>query len=223
MKIFFVIIVAAVFFTACTKETLPAIAPPAEQANYKVKLRLQWVSPNFAIPANAHFTSFIGMIQQPDTFLWAPNGLATVGLEFVAEVGSNSRLNNEIDSIIARGKALSRFGILPPAIAGGIDTIFSFTLQHSCISFASMIAPSPDWFVGLNQYNLLKNNAWINDITVPLYLYDAGTEDGDVFGYNNPASSPLQPVHLLTATAATVLANGNAVLAPIGSIRFTKL
>lgn len=146
-----------------------------------------------------------------------------MGLENVAEVGNSVKLNTEIDSIVASGKAYSRFDIPPPAINGMYDTSFIFTLQHSCISFASMVAPSPDWFVGLNKYSVLQNNQRVNDITVPLYVYDAGTEDGDIFGYNNPAGKPQQPVQLLTPSGASVLANGNESFAPIGGIRFIKL
>jgi hypothetical protein len=55
-----------------------------------------------------------------------------------------------------------------------------------------------------------------------LYSYDAGTETGDVFGYNNPETVPKEKVHLLLPSQATVLANGNSTLAPIGSVRFIK-
>jgi hypothetical protein len=223
MKLFLFLLLMPLLFFSCKKENEPVILPPAQQATFRVELKLQWTSPNFTIPANAHFTSFIGMVHHKDSFLWAPNGLATTGLEFVAEVGSNWRLNNEIDTIISKGKALSRFEILPPAITAGFDSSFNFTLQHSCFSFVSMLAPSPDWFIGINQYNLLQNGQWVKEINVPLYLYDAGTEDGDIFGYNNPATLPQQPVRLLTPATATVLANGNTVLAPIGYIRISRL
>ena len=86
-----------------------------------------------------------------------------------------------------------------------------------------MIAPSPDWFAGINRYDLLQGNQWVNTITIPIYLYDAGTEDGDVFGYDNPASMPQQTVRILTAAGASVLANGNATLASIGTLKFVKL
>ena len=223
MKVFLLLMSGTIFFVSCKKGAVAPVLPPADKVIYKTELKLLWTSPSFTIPANAHFTSFIGMIHEKNSFLWPPNGLASVGLKNVAEVGNNVKLNIEIDSLIAIAKAYARFGIPAPAINAMYDTSFSFTLQHSCISFASMIAPSPDWFVGLNNYNLLQNNQWVNDITVPLFLYDAGTEDGDVFGYNNPASNPRQPVHLLTPAGASVLANGNATFAPIGSMRFIKL
>lgn len=207
---------------SCKKQPSAYLAAPDAQASYKIVVRMAWTSPQFTIPAGAHFTSFIGMIHQKDSFLWAPNGFATGGLEDVAEIGDGVRLNNEIDAIIAKGRALQRFGIAAPAITSGFDTAFTFTLKHPCISFASMIAPSPDWFVGINQYSLIRDNAWINEAVVPLYLYDAGTEDGDMFGYNNPATMPQQRVRLLLPAEASVLANGNPVFAPIGTIRFTK-
>lgn len=208
---------------SCSKKEQTAELPPASEANYKVTLQLNWANPSFTIPANAHFTNFIGMVHSKDSFLWAPNGLATTGLEFVAEVGSNWRLLNELDAIIGKGKALSKFDINTPPITGAFDSVFHFTLEHSCLSFTSMIAPSPDWFAGLNAYNLLQQNQWVNTITIPIFIYDAGTEDGDVFGYDNPATTPQQPVRLLTAAAASVLANGNATLAPIGTLKFVKL
>ena len=77
--------------------------------------------------------------------------------------------------------------------------------------------------MGLNNYDLPQYNQWVEDISVPLYRYNAGTEDGDVFGYNNPASSPQQLVSLLTPAKASVLANGDTTLAPIVNIRFIKL
>lgn len=224
MKYLYSAFILSFLIVSCKEDGAIIISPPADQVKYRMEVRLTWSAPQFSIPAsNPHFTYFIGMLHNKNSYLWKPNGLATGGLEFVAEVGSNERLNNEIDSIISRGGALLRFGIPPPAITGGFDTNFTFTRQFSAISFASMIAPSPDWFVGLNNYDLLSINKWVEDVTIPLYLYDAGTEDGDLFGYNNPASSPQQPVSLLTPSKASVLANGNTTLASIGSARFIKL
>lgn len=223
MKPAYYLFLASVLLFSCTKKEDAVQLPPANEANYKVTLQLNWGNPSFTIPVNAHFTNFIGMVHSKDSFLWAPNGLASPGLKFVAEVGSNWRLLNELDTIISNRKALAKFDISAPPIAGGFDSVFHFTLQHSCLSFASMIAPSPDWFAGLNRYDLLQGNQWISSITIPIYLYDAGTEDGDVFGYDNPPTMPQQPVRLLTAGNASVLANGNATLAPIGTLKFVKL
>jgi hypothetical protein len=86
-----------------------------------------------------------------------------------------------------------------------------------------MIAPSPDWFIGLSGLNLYANKKWVADTTIQLFVYDAGTEEGDVFGYANPATTPQQPIRLLEASAATVLANGNSNLKAIAEVRMVKL
>lgn len=208
------------FLISCNKETNILPEPPQPEAFYKITLTMNWNSPALGVPVNAHFTRLIGMVHSKDSFLWSQK--ATIGLEFLAEVGSNGRLNNEIDSMIARQKALERFGINPPAINGSIDSVFRFTTDFSCFSFASMIAPSPDWFIGINKYNLLVNNQWVTDKSVDLFVYDAGTEEGDVFGYNNLPTAPQQNVSILTSINGMVLANGNPVISKIGTIRFNK-
>ncbi len=212
--------ILVLFFISCKKSTtdLPATATP--EAFYTVIVSVNWSSPSFTVPVDAHFTRLIGMVHAKDSFLWGQK--ATVGLEFLAEVGSNGRLNNEIDSIIAKQKALSRFGMNPPGITGNIDSTFKFTTGFSCFSFASMVAPSPDWFIAVNTINLLENNQWLLDKTVDLYVHDAGTEDGDIFGYDNPPTVPQQNIMVLTAANGSVLANGNPVLGKIGTIRFIK-
>lgn len=197
------------------------VKPAAFEASYHIRIQMSWASPAFTVPANAHFTTLAGMIHSADTFLWPPQGPATVGLEYLAEVGSNWRLNNELDTVIGTGKAMSRFELAAPAITGSIDTVLLFNQHHSCISFASMIAPSPDWFAGLNTIDLFGTANWPDTYTVPLYLYDAGTENGNVFGYDNPPTMPATSVQLLTPALASVLMSGPAIV-PIGTVTFTK-
>ena len=54
-----------------------------------------------------------------------------------------------------------------------------------------MVAPSPDWFVGVAGLSLLDaQGQWLAERTVDLYPWDAGTEDGDGFSMNNAATAP---------------------------------
>ena len=211
----------SVTFFACHKNR-EEITIPYSEASYKVIITLNWMGPAFGVPAGAHVTTVTGMVHNKDTFLWMPGKPATPGLEDVAEIGNNTKMNAELDPIIAKNKAFSKFAITLPAVTGTVETSLTLNTNYSYISFASMIAPSPDWFMGIHDYNLLNGNTWINDITINVVVYDAGTEDGDVFGYNNPATVPQQNVALLTPANASVLANGNASIASIGTIRFIK-
>lgn len=45
--------------------------------------------------------------------------------------------------------------------------------------FFVTVAPSPDWFVGVSGLNLcLKNCTWVTSKILPLYPWDAGTDNG---------------------------------------------
>lgn len=221
---FLSLIVLALCLVSCLKESTNDDTGQNVPFNedYKIRISLNWQNPEFAVPANAHVTALVGMIHSADVGLWNPGNKATKGLEDVAEEGNNISINLELDSFIAANKALSKFMFPAPPITGDLDTILNFNQNFSCISLASMIAPSPDWFMGLHDVNLFQNNRWINDTTVSLILYDAGTEDGDTFGYANPETIPRQNISLLTPVNAMVLANGNPAISAIGTARFLK-
>ena len=221
MKYFFGIFLLLIFFS-CKKQEAELVIPPAPEASYRVVLETKWSSPAFTVPTGVHITNIIGMVHAQDTFLWKQGSIATLGLENVAEVGNNTRMGLELDTIILKQKALSKFSIFPPLINGSVEFPLTFTTTFSYFSFASMIAPSPDWFMGISNYNLIQNNKWVEDITLDVLVYDAGTEEGDVFGYSNPATIPQQNIVLLTPAYASVLANGNAALGAIATIRFIK-
>ena len=225
MRYILLLVALSYFVASCKKEnspTSPEVKVPYSEASYKMTVSLNWQSPQFTLPAGAHVTALIGTIHSKDTFLWKPNTLATKGLENVAEEGNAVNMNLELDAIIASRKALSKFMIPPPPVTGSVNTILNFNTNYSYISFASMIAPSPDWFMGIYGVNLFVNNKWVDDLTINILLYDAGTEEGDVFGYNNPATDPQQNISLLTVSNATVLANGNPTITAIGTARFVK-
>jgi hypothetical protein len=191
------------------------------EATYKMTVTMNWKTPQFSVPNGAHITPIVGMIHSRDTFLWKESLLSTPGLEDVAEIGNNLKMNTEIDGILLKNKAGSKFQIPPPSITGTSDSTLKFTTTFPNISFASMIAPSPDWFMGINNVSLFQNNKWVTDLTLNIKLYDAGTEEGNVFGYNNPVTNPQQTIMLLTP--ASVLANNNTSIATIATVRFLRL
>lgn len=76
-----------------------------------------------------------------------------------------------------------------------------------------MIAPSPDWFVGVNDLNLLDaNDNWRDSIVLDLVSYDAGTENGTGLSLNNPATNPQGVITELD------IAEPNGALFGVGSI-----
>jgi hypothetical protein len=211
-----------IFLLSCKKEEIIKESEYSE-ATYAIEVKGLWASPDFTVPAGVHFTNFAGMVHNADGELWKPGKLATKGVENVAETGSTTAILLEIDSVIRSKNALSLILFTPPSATGTKKSTIYCNSNYSIISVASMIAPSPDWFIGLSGLNLYPNKKWVVDTTVQLFVYDAGTEDGDVFGYNNPPTNPQQPIYLLTVNEAMVLANGNTQLKAIAELRLTKL
>ena len=79
------------------------------------------------------------------------------------------------------------------SVPTGSSTIDSVTLttDHPRVTLLTMIAPSPDWFVGVSGLSLLdEQGEWMASRTVNLYPWDAGTEGGTEFSLSNPATSP---------------------------------
>lgn len=87
--------------------------------------------------------------------------------------------------------------------------------MYSRVSLISMIAPSPDWFVGVNGRDLCANNGqWIDSETVNLFAWDAGTDHGFSFDSANNATMPPDVIRMITANSDTVI--GNNVGKPFG-------
>jgi Spondin_N len=214
------IIAFSILIVACKKEQNQI--NKFSEARYSIEITGKWAIPDFTVPAGVHFTNFTGLVHKNNTSLWQENMLASTGIENVAETGNTSKLLLEIDSIIREKKAISLIYFTPPGPVSIKMASVYCNSDFSFISFISMIAPSPDWFIGVSNFNLYKNEQWVNDTLIPLYVHDAGTEDGDIFGYNNPSTSPQQPIKLLTKENGSVLANGNEYLKPIAILRLKK-
>ena len=61
-----------------------------------------------------------------------------------------------------------------------------------------MIAPSPDWFIGVNSVNLLDTNSnWKTSISLDLYAYDSGTDSGTNYTSANSVTNPFQNISSL--------------------------
>ena len=112
-----------------------------------------------------------GATHNSGTTIWVSGGTASAGVENVAELGSVGTLVSEIgrnanaDVIVRAG---SSFNTPTQTVSG----TFTMKASHPLVSVLSMIAPTPDWFVGVSNLRLY-DNGWQNRV-VDLYPYDAG-------------------------------------------------
>ena len=138
-------------------------------ARYCLTFTAQWRLDTFIrIPGGAHFTTLVIARVNMSSSLWEPGGIASPGLELVAEIGGVSRFLREIAAEAERGMARSGLTVTVTSPRGvGTSTMsIDMTQEYPLITFASMIAPSPDWFVGLHEYPLINDQvsgSWIRE------------------------------------------------------------
>jgi hypothetical protein len=145
---------------------------------------------------------------------------ASPGIKNMAETGSKSPLDAEIDALIAAGSAcvaISGEGVNPSP--GTVTVVFEVSLDCSVVSVVTMIAPSPDWFVGVSGLSLLEDGGWVDQKTVELYPYDAGTDSGA--SYTSPDLATTDPEPIYRIEADPLLADGQ--VPPLGTFTFTRL
>jgi hypothetical protein len=163
----------------------------AGNATYKVTVSVTW---NDAGVDGKHYTTVVGGVHSGGVSLWKLGGLATEGVKEMAEMGGTSVLSTEVNAAIAAGtaKAVIQFGggNAPGVSIGMVEVSPNFPLM----SFGSMIAPSPDWFVGVSALNLCDSGAWLSTKTMNAVVYDAGTKDGTDFDYGYPETQPPMPI-----------------------------
>ena len=171
-------------------------------ATYKLTFNGGWDATDVTgiNPAGAHFSELVGATHTAGQPLWQPGTLATPGIENVAETGDSTVLKSEINTAISSGTATSLISANGISNDGSSITIFNIFDNHSSVSLASMIAPSPDWFVGVYDLSLKSDGNWITDLTIDLTPWDAGTEEGNLFSLSNPDSNPLIPIAELTGS-----------------------
>ncbi len=136
------------------------------------------------------------------------------GAVIVLYVGRTSALNNEMYSAIKAKKALRRFQ------GRGISNTGTFTVKdievntsYPLVSAITMIAPSPDWFVGVHDYTLCdeNNGTWFDKKVKDLFLYDSGTDDAPTFVHTNKPSKPAVPIFLITNKHEGSLKSNNTI------------
>ena len=186
-------LLAALVATGVIGWASPVIAQGGgvSSAGYRVTFQGNWTldSTPGGVVSSAHFTTLIGAVHSGDVTFWQSGGRASPGVEQVAETGGTGRFRSEIEAsphvadVIRQGVAFGGTGRATFSIDVASD--------HPRVTLLSMIGPSPDWFVGIAGRPLLNaSGRWEPRVEIDLFPYDAGTEDGDEFSLDNPATVP---------------------------------
>ena len=201
---------------------LPLAVQAQTTATYRVTFESTWSAETHpdGFPPNPHFSGLIGGTHDATATLWTEGALASDGIESMAETGSKTLLRSEVEALIGEGRAgavLSGggIGLSPGSVTLDVEVTEAFPL----VSLVSMLAPSPDWFVGVAGLNLRTDGTWLPSVSVPLHVYDAGTDSGPA--YTSPDEDTVPPEPIVQIEAPPFLIDDQ--VPPVGSFTFTLL
>ena len=173
---------------------------------YHVTFVNQWnATDHLSFPTNAHFSPIVAVSHSSNYELFSLGKLATTGFESFAEVGTTRPLLREIRQAEMDGN-VSDIQVTEPLFPRTDGDVIEFFVtvdkRNPLLSFATMIAPSPDWIVGINGLNTYANGHFIEKARFDLFAINAGTEEGDYpgnFSIDNRATSPQQVISSLSS------------------------
>lgn len=204
----------------------PAPARAADGAEYVVTFTRTWTAathpyeyPAAGLLTGPHFSGLIGAAHNGDYMLYAEGEPPTAGLERLSEEGKHSPLDAEIRSAVGAGKACALFETGPIRDVARTETT-TVRVSDACpmVSAVAMIAPSPDWFAGAANVDLKAGGRWAETMTVELYPWDSGGDDGTTYTAADRDTQPKKPA--MRAGTPHFAINGHT--APVGTLTFTR-
>ena len=195
------------------------VEPPSDTAIYRVTFNATWSATTHPadFPSGAHFSPLIGAVHNDGASFWESGATASPGIEQMAETGATALLAGEIRAEMPNHAIafVTGQGIGSPARTTISEVVL--TLDHPLVTLVTMIAPSPDWFVGVAGQSLQDEfGLWADELLVVLFPYDAGTDDGASYRSPNADSSPKQPIRSLRGVRPFSDE-------PIGTFRFERI
>ncbi|XP_065331986.1 spondin-2 [Cloeon dipterum] len=173
---------------------------------YKVVVTTQWTRDRF--PKNypdwrppAQWSKTVGRTHDSSFALFELGKKASPGVKLFAETGRSELLDAQSQG--AKG-VYDEFAA-PPITKGAASVEAKFFLDgnHSKVSLMTRIVPSPDWFIGVDSFDLCTDGKWIDTVTLELDPIDAGTDNGFTFTAPNWATEPAGVVFRITNTYPT--------------------
>jgi hypothetical protein len=212
----------------------PAAATPAETqaamagpVKYRVEFTPLWTKESFpfeypdtSLIHKPHFSGLIGTAHNADFHLFMEGQMPTPGLERLSEEGKHDPLSTEINDAIAAGKALALTESDPlKDFSQTAKTEVLVDDAHPMVSLVAMIAPSPDWFAGVSDVNLMENGSWVATKTVDVQAWDSGGDDGTTYLADDKDNDPKKPTML--NQSRHFLKDGKPM--PVARITFTRI
>lgn len=204
----------------------PQLPAADSTAQYSITFTRHWTAkthpveyPEGNLIGGPHFSGLIGATHNGRYALFREGTKPTPGLEKLSEEGKHAPLDAEIRAAIAKGKAGMLFETGPIREDMGSETVaVTVSSRFPHVSAVAMIAPSPDWFAGAANVNLMEGGQWVAKKSVDLYAYDAGSDDGMTYKAADRDNEPKKPT--MSAKSQHFVRNGMPVR--VGTLTFTR-
>ncbi len=164
-------------------------------ARFEVEFNATWSQETHpgAWPAGAHWSGPVGGVHSDRVQFWREGEPASEGIRLMAERGQQATLVSEVQAAVSRGDAL--FSVTAGGIPSPGRVVVAFpqstTREFPLLTLCSMVAPSPDWFVGVTDLSLIgPDGEWVEEQTVVLDGFDAGTDSGVDFTSPDAVTRP---------------------------------
>ena len=182
--------------TLCLFASLASASTATYQLDFDATWSAQTHPQNF--PASAHFSPLIGGVHADTVAFWTVGDLASLGIQRMAEWGSITPLDEEVQAAVDADDALAVLtGSGLPTSPGHVGLTFTATDDFPRLTLVTMIAPSPDWFVGVAGLDLRPGGVWAENLVVDLLPHDAGTDAGISYSSPDQPEVPHVPVSLI--------------------------
>lgn len=167
-------------------------------AIYDITFTSIWnASDHTYIPPNAHWSKLVGTTHKTENTFFQVGAAATTGVKNIAETGNNTVFSSEVTTQITNLEADQYIDGPSLSTAAGEMEIFNLEVSEDfhLLTLVSMIAPSPDWLIGVNGFDFFDaGNNWKTSETIDIFALDAGTDDGIDYTSSNVISAPFQPI-----------------------------
>lgn len=196
------ICVMALFRTYAAQTLLEADAerssrfPCMGAVTYRVEVNFAWSAATHgdAYPENGGLSPHVVASHGKFYTMWAPLGFSSEGVQDVAETGNPDQLEMELMNQRKRNVFSIRVEDGPSSGTARRRAAVKVNGGRSYISSIAMMAPSPDWFTGIEAVNMCNEETgeFYDEMTGNLSAWDAGTDAGTEFTSEDVPLSPAQ-------------------------------
>lgn len=189
---------ASVLLAAAIVVQRPASARQ-DVVRFRVTLQSTWTAGTHPVgyPPNPHFSGLAGAVHDDQLVLWASGAPASDAVEQIAETGGYQLLQQLTGHSSHVWEEIAGPGI-QVSLTDSASYEFGASRSFPFVTILSMLAPSPDWFVGVAGLDLRDGPGWKSLLEIPAIVYDAGTDSGSTYTAADADTQPRAPIAALT-------------------------